>query len=221
MARKPKVIADESLVQSANDALGNGRSLLSSMTSDNAARRSSPQSSAVDEPPKKEVIPELERLADFLARSARKGTNLDEVWHDIRAALHETLSLLSAMLPTLFIFGDDCNAQLEILLERVRGLAAALTLSVGDTVSVEYEDRWYEGKVTGLEDVLRVNGAAVRVLYGDSGEELPEDFAEGGLRLVARGPRRPAARAGGAPPFHLAEACAGGGAAEALPVYTQ
>ena len=178
----------------------NGKSLDNAAV---AATRPIPRSSAADESSNKEVTPELTGLADSIAELAnqlRVGSNLEQVWQNVRAALHETLSLLADSMLILPSFGDDCDAQLAMLLQRVRSLAAALALSVGDVVAVEYSDRRYEGVVTGLEDALRADGADVRVRYGGGGDEVAEDPAEGGLRLIARGTRRPSARAGGAPP---------------------
>ena len=148
-------------------------------------------------------------VADLVKQLERRSISSEVCWHKTRTALHKRLSLLAATLPTLPSFGADCDAQLAMLLERVRTLVKSLPLEVGDTVKVEYDNAWFEGVVAGVEDALRAVEAAVQVRY-DDGQVLSEDPADGGIRLVAAGPR-PAARAGGMTqhtvPFHLSKAC--------------
>ena len=177
----------------------------------------------IDEPTNEEIIPALTDLADIIAdlvtQLERRSISSEECWHMTRAALHNRLSLLAAILPTLPSFNADCDAQLTPLLQRVRTLVKSLPLEVGDSVKVEYVDAWYEGMVTGVEDALRAVEAAVRVRYNGDGGDFAEDPAGGGIRLVAAG-RRPAARAGSTTqhtaPFHLSKACVGSSAVEAL-----
>jgi hypothetical protein len=143
----------------------------------------------------------------------------DKVWRRLRTGLHERFSLLAATLAILPTFGDDCDAQLAELLPRVRSLATALALDVGDAVEVEYEEGTFKGTVTGVEDALRAEGAVVQVLFDSGADAWDVDPADGGLRLVAAG-RQPGRRASGTPPlaapFHLAPACVGRSWEEAL-----
>jgi hypothetical protein len=165
----------------------------------------------------------LTELADFIADSVlrlqKRLIRDEEVWQLLRPALQEKFNVLAATLSILPPFGEDCDAELAKLLPRARTLSAALALDVGDTVEVAYDKELWKGLVTGVEDALRAEGAAVLVRYSDDEAPYIVDPAEGEIRLVAAGPR-PAARVSGvsprAPPFHLALACVGGSAEEAL-----
>jgi hypothetical protein len=221
-----RTISFQNKVQAVSDSKDTMTTVADVRILDNAAVggvRQSPDFSADKESSNEEVIPALTDLADIIAESViqlKKRPGLEKVcWHHLRKALHERISLLADTLPILPSFGEDCDAQLAMLLPRVRTLATVLALDVGDTVEVKYDDRWYTGVVTGMQDALRADGAEVIVRYGDDGGVIAEDPAEEGIRLVAACPR-PSVQEGKmtthTAPFHLSKACVGNTAVEAL-----
>jgi hypothetical protein len=109
---------------------------------------------SLNESSNEEIIPALTDLADIIAalviQLEKRSISSNVCWQKTRAALHQKLSLLADTLPIFPSFGDDCDAQLAMVLKRVRTLVSTLALDVGDTVMVEYDDGvWYEGVVTG------------------------------------------------------------------------